>query len=67
MDRAYTGKFFQFHLPEWQDARGQHRIFTLAYNQFVNVARQVRPQQYVTNERWRTSRTKILDNALIGF
>jgi hypothetical protein len=27
----------------------------------------VEPQQYVTGQGWRTSRTKILDNALIGF
>jgi hypothetical protein len=66
MDRAWTGKFFQFHLPEWQDARSQHRIFTLAYGQFARVARQVQPQQYVTGHGWRTCRTKILDNALIG-
>jgi len=67
MDRAWTGTFFQFHRPEWQDEGGQRRIFTLAYNQFGSVARQVRPEHYVTGERWRTSRTKILDNALIGF
>jgi hypothetical protein len=31
------------------------------------VARLVHPGQYVTGAGWRTSRTKILDNALIGF
>lgn len=67
MDREWTGKFFQFHLPEWQDARSQRRIFTLAYRQFVAVALQVRPQHYVTGHGWRTCRTKMLDNALIGF
>jgi hypothetical protein len=67
MDRAWTGRFFQFHLPEWQDADSQRRIFQLAYGHFVNVARQVQPEQYVTGRGWRTSRTKIIDNALIGF
>jgi hypothetical protein len=67
MDREWTGKFFQFHLPEWQDARSQQRIFTLAYRKFVGVAQQVQPQQYVTGQGWRTCRTKIIDNALIGF
>jgi hypothetical protein len=67
MDREYTGTFFQLHLPEWQDPTGQRRIFRLAYSQFVTVARRVQPQQYVTGQGWRTSRTKILDNALIGF
>ena len=67
MDREYTGAFFQLHLPEWQDPTGQRRIFRIAYNQFASVSRRVRPQQYVTGQGWRTSRTKILDNALIGF
>jgi hypothetical protein len=67
MDRAWTGNFFNFHLPEWQDAAGQRRIFQLAYDQFVKVAQQAGPEQYVTNTGWRTSRTKIIDNALIGF
>lgn len=67
MDRAWTGAFFQFHLPEWQDTAGQRRIFGLAYNHFAAVARRVQPGQYVTGAGWRTSRTKILDNALIGF
>lgn len=67
MDRAWTGLFFQFHLPEWQDARAQRRIFELAYGHFAGVAQQVRPQRYVTGTGWRTTRTKIIDNALIGF
>ncbi len=67
MDREYTGRFFQLHLPEWQDPASQRRIFGIVYNQFVNVARRVQPQQYVTSQGWRTSRTKILDNAIIGF
>lgn len=67
MDRAWTGLFFNFHLPEWQDPTGQRRIFHLAYTQLASVARQVDPQRYVTNTGWRTSRTKILDNAVIGF
>ena len=67
MDRAWTGAFFQFHLPEWQDTAGQRRIFGIAYTHFAAVARHVHPSQYVTGTGWRTSRTKILDNALIGF
>jgi hypothetical protein len=67
MDRAWTGKFFRFHLPEWQDPSSQRRIFGVAFNHIAGVARSARPAQYVTGEGWRTSRTKILDNALIGF
>ena len=66
-DREYTGTFFQLHLPERQDPTGQRKIFRIAYSQFAAVARRVQPQQYVTGQGWRTSRTKILDNALIGF
>ena len=33
----------------------------------MRVALLVQPDQYVTGMGWRTSRTKILDNALIGF
>jgi hypothetical protein len=67
MDRAWTGKFFNFHLPEWQDAGGQRRIFQIAYDRFVKVAQQAGPEQYLTGTGWHTSRTKIIDNALIGF
>jgi hypothetical protein len=67
MDREYTGKFFQFHLPEWQDPGSQRRIFQLAYAQFAAIAQQAHPGQYVTGHGWRTSSSKIIDNALIGF
>jgi hypothetical protein len=67
MDRAWTGAFFQFHLPEWQDPASQRRIFGLAYAQFAEIARRASPQQYVTGLGWRTSRAKVIDNAVIGF
>ncbi|HEV2258728.1 MAG TPA: hypothetical protein VGS06_36880 [Streptosporangiaceae bacterium] len=67
MDREWTGAFFSFHDPEWQKPESQRKIFTLAYTRFVGLAQQVRPEQYVTGDAWRTSRTKVIDNALIGF
>jgi hypothetical protein len=67
MDRAWTGTFFQFHLPEWQAPGSQRRILGLAYARFADVARQVQLPQYVTGQGWRTSRTKVIDNAVIGF
>ena len=67
MDRAWTGMFFQLHPPEWQAADSQRRIFCRTYGQLADVARQVQPQRYVTGAGWRTSRTKMLDNAIIGF
>jgi hypothetical protein len=67
MDRAWTGKFFQLHPPEWQDPDNQRRTFRRVHGQLASVARQVQPAQYVTGHGWRTSQTKMLDNALIGF
>jgi hypothetical protein len=67
MDRAWTGKFFRLHPPEWQDPANQRRTFRRVYGQLADVARHVQPSQYETGLGWRTSRTKILDNALIGF
>ena len=67
MDRAWTGTFFRFHLPEWQDSASQRRIFGLAYARFAEIALQVQLEQYVTGRGWRTSRTKVIDNAVIGF
>jgi hypothetical protein len=65
MDHVWTGMFFKLHDPEWQQS--QERTFRRVYPQLMTVAQQVRPQQYVTGHGWRTSQTKILDNALIGF
>lgn len=67
MDRAWTGLFFQLHPPEWQDPVNQRRTFRRVFGHFAGLARRVQPERFVTGERWRTSRTKILDNALIGF
>jgi len=67
MDQEWTGKFFQLHGPEWQAPDDQRRTFRRVYRDFIRIADQVRPEQYVTGQGWRTSLTKILDNALIGF
>jgi hypothetical protein len=59
--------FFQPHSHEWQDPPNQRRTFLQTHRGFCELARRVQPQQYVDGRGWRTSRTKILDNALIGF
>jgi hypothetical protein len=66
MDREWTGRFFGLHGPEWQGA-SQRRTFLKLYRTFVDVARQTAPQRFVTGHGWRTSRTKILDNAMISY
>lgn len=67
MDRMWTGMFFELHPPEWQDPDNQRRTFVRLHRTFSEIARRVDPQQYADGRGWRTSRTKILDNALIGF
>jgi len=67
MDRRWTGMFFQLGSHEWQHPPNQHRTFLQAHRDLCEVARRAQPQQYVDGRGWRTSRTKILDNALIGF
>lgn len=67
IDRAWTGKFFQLQAYEWQNPSSQHRAFLRAFRCFVEVARRANPERYVDGSGWRTSRTKIIDNALIGY
>jgi hypothetical protein len=66
MDRDYTRAFFGFPNPALGDYR-QPGVFRNMYDHFAEVARQVRPERFVTGSGWRTSRTKILDNALVAF
>ena len=39
----------------------------LAFESFVNIARATSPGQYEMEGGWNTSRTKVLDNAVVGF
>jgi len=63
MDRAYTQKFFGWHNPIFQ--YGQRDCFREAFSAFVEIASRVSPEKFVKTG-WRSSRTKIIDNALIG-
>lgn len=65
MDREWTGRFFGLHAPEWQT--NQRRTFRRIHELLAGVARASNPADYVTGEGWRTSRTKVLDNALIAY
>ncbi|QFU90192.1 hypothetical protein [Amycolatopsis sp. YIM 10] len=65
MDRRFTGKFFGLHPYEWQS--DQQRTFRRLHAAFAEVARAVGPERYVTGTGWRTSRTKVLDNAMIAY
>jgi hypothetical protein len=64
MDRAWTGSFFGWASLDPQNQ--QRPIFMEAFAVFAEVARATKPSQLV-GEKWRTSATKVLDNAVIGY
>jgi hypothetical protein len=64
MDRAFTGAFLGWNAYNWQTA--QERSFKSAFGEFARIALLTRPSQFV-GEGWRTSGTKIIDNAIVGF
>jgi hypothetical protein len=64
MDREFTRTFFGWHVPEFQYQ--QEKMFRRAHERFAQVARATNPARFV-GAGWRTSRTKILDNAIVAF
>ena len=64
MDRLYTRTFFGW--PSKRFQAHQRRFFDLAFRALAQLAREVLPAQYI-GSGWRACRTKILDNALIGY
>jgi len=64
MDRAWTGAFFGWSVLDPQNNRAL--ILDEAFESFAEVARVTHPSRLV-GARWRTSSTKVLDNALIGY
>jgi hypothetical protein len=63
IDRAYTQQFFRWANPTLQNF--PERCFKEAFNAFVRIAREANPAQYV-GQGWYTSRTKVIDNAIVG-
>jgi hypothetical protein len=64
MDRAWTGAFFLWSAAAPQTA--QAATFARTFTGLAQVASTVRPAQ-LTGTGWRTSTSKILDNAIIGY
>jgi hypothetical protein len=64
IDRTYTGPFFGWQPMEFQS--NQRRIFNFAWNEFRRIAAASNPERLV-GEGWRTSTTKVIDNAIVGF
>lgn len=63
MHREYTQVFFGWQNPQFQ--YGQCNCFAEAFSAFAQIARAVNPSQYL-NKSWNSSRTKVVDNALVG-
>lgn len=64
MDREYTQTFFGWHNSEFQ--KNSAACFRRAFQVLAHIAHAVQPERLVAGD-WRTSRTKILDNAVVSF
>jgi hypothetical protein len=64
MDRAWTGRFFEWNPVDLQ--QGQRSTFLAAWRDLANVASATRPSRLV-GAGWRTSSSKIVDNAVIAY
>lgn len=64
MDRQFTRVFFHWHQPQFQCQ--PERVFADMYVRFAKIAREVSPAGFV-GDGWRTSRTKVLDNAIVAY
>jgi hypothetical protein len=63
VDRMYTQRFFRWHNPEFQyQQAGAFRYSVLA---FVKIASKVQLSQFLNTE-WNSSKSKIIDNAIVG-
>ncbi len=63
MDRAWTGAFFLWSMgaPEYEQS-----TFIRTFTSFAKIAQATDPSNFV-GEAWKTSLTKVLDNAIIGY
>jgi hypothetical protein len=64
IDREYTQRFFGWDNTEFQYY--QKECFEKAFRSFAWIANKVNLDQYIS-EGWNTSRTKVIDNAIIGW
>jgi hypothetical protein len=64
MDRAYTGRFFAWPKPYFQDRQAE--ILHEGLMVCNQLARACHPERLV-GAGWRTSATKILDNAIVAY
>ena len=63
IDRKFTQTFFL-----WSGLQSHQREhFREAFAAFADIARATNPKQYVGTQKWHTSRTKVIDNAIVSF
>jgi hypothetical protein len=65
MDREWTGRFFAYQPQRFQS--GQHALFAHMYATFRQIATHVDLSSRANGLGWRTSISKLLDNAAIGY
>lgn len=65
MDREFTRTFFGWHVPEFQYQ--QRKVFQHGFRHFIRIARIANPSEFVGGAGWRTSSTKVIDNAIVAF
>jgi hypothetical protein len=64
IDRKYVGVFLGRY-DRFQS--GQAETFRIACERFRQIAIGANPVQHVGRHKWNTSRTKVIDNAIVGF
>jgi len=68
VDRKYTGFFLnRTESYHYQNPVQETETFRLAFESFRVIASSVSPVQYVGRHPWNTSRTKVIDNGIVGF
>jgi len=65
IDRTYTRVFFQWYSQDFQYQPSRFLDDTLPH--FVTIAQSVALDEHVTGRGWRTSPTKLIDNAIVGY
>ena len=63
----YTAPFLQrTQSQHFQNPSQEAETFRVAFESFRTIAKLANPVQYVGRHQWNTSRTKVIDNAIVG-
>lgn len=67
IDREYTQPFFHYDDDEFKDADNHEHAFRRMLWYFARIAQEIDLGRYVGREKWETSQSKLIDNAIIGY